>query len=60
GFGNYEIAGICVPTITTINPHPRHIGEAAAGLILDALDDADLAPVTIPLAPELLIRESSL
>lgn len=60
GFGNYEIAGICVPTITTINPHPRHIGEAAAGLILDALDYADLAPVTIPLAPELLIRESSL
>lgn len=36
GFGAYEIASICVPTLTTVNPFSRRIGEEIARLILEA------------------------
>ncbi len=38
GFGDYEIAEISVPPLTTINPFPREIGGRVAKLILDVLD----------------------
>lgn len=59
GFGNYEISGISVPSLTTINPFPREIGAETAGLILRLLDGKETAARTIPIAPELLIRQSS-
>jgi len=34
GFGAYEIAGVCHPTITTINPQPRLIGARVAEVVL--------------------------
>lgn len=37
GFGAYEIAEVCVPALTTVDPAPRNIGEAAADIIADAL-----------------------
>lgn len=37
GFGAYEIAEICVPTLTTIDPKPRLIGEWTAQIIAQAL-----------------------
>ncbi len=58
GFGDYEIAGIAVPALTTINPFPREIGTRAAGLILDVLDGRQDAPTKIAIFPELLIRQS--
>lgn len=58
GFGDYEIAGVCVPTLTTINPFPRDIGTRTAALILQVLEGMD-APQTIRITPELLIRGSS-
>jgi LacI family gluconate utilization system Gnt-I transcriptional repressor len=60
GFGDYEIAAVCVPTLTTINPFPREIGARAAELILDVLDGGDGAPRKLRIAPELLLRRSSL
>ncbi len=59
GFGDYEIAGISVPSLTTINPHPRQIGLETARVILDALDGRAASPATVQITPELLIRQSA-
>lgn len=59
GFGDYEIAGISVPALTTINPFPRDIGTRTAALILDALDGKQTSAAKIEIFPELLIRQSS-
>ena len=60
GFGDYEIAGISVPTLTTINPFPHDIGAKAAALILDVLDGRQTGNRTIGILPEFLRRQSSL
>lgn len=59
GFGDYEIAGISVPSLTTINPFPREIGSKTAELILDVLDKPDTPTRRIAISPELLIRQST-
>ncbi|WP_159947558.1 LacI family DNA-binding transcriptional regulator [Rhizobium sp. 18065] len=59
GFGDYEIAGICVPSLTTINPLPREIGKQAAQLILDVLDGRQADTATIALEPILMRRKST-
>jgi LacI family gluconate utilization system Gnt-I transcriptional repressor len=59
GFGDYEIAEVSVPALTTINPFPREIGARAATLILDVLDGRQSEPTTVAIRPELLIRQSS-
>jgi LacI family transcriptional regulator, gluconate utilization system Gnt-I transcriptional repressor len=59
GFGDYEIAGISVPALTTINPFPREIGARTAHLILEVLDGRQTGPATLRIAPELMIRASS-
>lgn len=58
GFGDYEIGGICVPALTTIDAEARQIGERTGRLILDLLDGrTDVPHVTIE--PRLIVRESS-
>jgi LacI family gluconate utilization system Gnt-I transcriptional repressor len=59
GFGDYEIAGIAVPSLTTINPFPREIGTRTAELILDVLGGRQTAAARIAISPELLIRQST-
>lgn len=59
GFGDFEVAGVAVPPLSTINPFPREIGARAAALILDVLDGHQTLPARIEIAPELLIRASS-
>ncbi len=59
GFGDYEIAGIAVPALTTINPFPRDIGARTAELILDVLGGRQDIPARIAISPELLIRQST-
>ena len=59
GFGDYEIAEVAVPALTTINPFPREIGARAAALILDVLDGRQTQPATLRIAPELIVRQSS-
>ena len=58
GFGDYEIGGISVPALTTINAQARQIGERTGQLILDLLQDRpDVSDIMIE--PELIVRESS-
>jgi LacI family transcriptional regulator, gluconate utilization system Gnt-I transcriptional repressor len=59
GFGDYEIAEVSVPALTTINPFPREIGARAAALILDVLDGQQPGAATIEIGPELMIRQST-
>ncbi|MFN4202322.1 MAG: LacI family DNA-binding transcriptional regulator [Tabrizicola sp.] len=59
GFGDYEIAEVSVPALTTINPFPREIGARTAALILDVLDGRQTEPATLRIAPELIVRQSS-
>lgn len=59
GFGDYEIAEVSVPALTTINPFPREIGAKTAALILDVLDGRQSQPATVMIRPELMIRRSS-
>ena len=58
GFGDYEIGGISVPALTTINAQARQIGERTGQLILNLLQNLqDVGDITIE--PELIVRESS-
>jgi LacI family transcriptional regulator, gluconate utilization system Gnt-I transcriptional repressor len=59
GFGDYDIGAVCVPPLTTINPFPRDIGIRTAALILDVRDARQTTPACIRIAPELLLRGSS-
>lgn len=59
GFGDYEIAGIAVPALTTINPFPHDIGARTAALILNVLDGLQDSPARIAIRPELLLRQST-
>lgn len=43
GFGAYDIAEVCVPTLTTVDPKPSQIGTCAAELVLDLLKDPTAA-----------------
>jgi LacI family gluconate utilization system Gnt-I transcriptional repressor len=59
GFGDYEIGGISVPPLTTINPFPHRIGASAAALIVDVLEGRQSGPAVVRVVPELLVRGSS-
>lgn len=58
GFGDYDIAGISVPSMTTIDAHAREIGRQAGALILGLLD-GDQHRTSVTISPQLIIRESS-
>ena len=61
GFGAYEISDICVPPITSVDPHCYQIGVLSAqriiGLLSEGSDDTTTSQTV--LAPELLIRAST-
>lgn len=59
GFGDYEIAAICVPALTTINPYPYEIGRRAAAIIVEALAGGIAAPRSAVIAPALLPRQTT-
>ena len=59
GFGDFELAAVSVPSLTTINAFARDIGLRAAGVILDVLDGRQGAPARVVIAPELIVRGSS-
>jgi LacI family transcriptional regulator, gluconate utilization system Gnt-I transcriptional repressor len=58
GFGDYEIAEVAVPSLTTINPFPHDIGIGVAELILRVLDGRQPEAARVEVAPRLLIRQS--
>jgi LacI family transcriptional regulator, gluconate utilization system Gnt-I transcriptional repressor len=59
GFGNYEIAEVSVPALTSINPYPREIGSQTAELIIRLLDNGQQSPLRMTIAPQLLVRQST-
>ena len=60
GFGAYEIAGICVPTITTIDPHPGRIGRRTAELLLMAMNgDTAGERLRFEIVPDLVVGGST-
>lgn len=58
GFGDYEIGGISVPRLTTIDAQAREIGRRAGSLIIGLLDDEHSIP-SVNVEPRLIVRESS-
>jgi LacI family gluconate utilization system Gnt-I transcriptional repressor len=61
GFGAYEISDICVPPITSIDPHCYQIGFLTARRIIDLLSDQPDSETgnRIVLQPDLLVRAST-
>jgi LacI family transcriptional regulator, gluconate utilization system Gnt-I transcriptional repressor len=59
GFGNYDVGAICVPSLTTVDPSPARIGAMVAQLLAELERNPDLPPVCHRIAPQLLVRESS-
>jgi len=45
GFGAYDIAEVCVPSLTTIDPHPADIGRQTAQLVRSLLQTAQTRTV---------------
>lgn len=60
GFGNFEIAGISVPEITTVDPFPTEIGRRTADLIVRLLAGENGGAFTCEkITPEFLPRAST-
>jgi len=59
GFGDYDIAALCVPALTTINPFPHQIGLRAAQLLLQILAEPTLPQQIIRLQPQLIVRQTT-
>jgi LacI family transcriptional regulator, gluconate utilization system Gnt-I transcriptional repressor len=59
GFGDYEIASVSVPSLTTIDPFPRAIGSLTAELICKVLQQGADRPSCIEIDPKLIARQSS-
>lgn len=58
GFGDYEIGGVSVPSLTTINAFAEEIGRRTADLLLSAMAGTMSAPAQIKIHPQLIIRQS--
>lgn len=62
GFGAYDIAGISVPTITTIDPKASEIGAKTAQMVLGLLETSELerpASLHDQIVPLLKVGQSS-
>lgn len=61
GFGAFEISAICVPTITTIDPHAAEIGRRTAELIRRVLsgEQNESDPIRVRIEPQISIRQST-
>lgn len=61
GFGNFEIADVAEPAITTIDPFPARIGAEAGSLIARLLREGEKesGPTVIRVEPQLVVRAST-
>ena len=61
GFGAYEVARVCVPSITTIDPHCHEIGQLAGERILRLLDlrDEGGGEAVVRIMPSMMANESA-
>jgi LacI family gluconate utilization system Gnt-I transcriptional repressor len=58
GFGAYDLAGMSVPTITTIDPFPAEIGLQAARIVVNQIESHE-APITRVITPLLKPGQST-
>jgi LacI family transcriptional regulator len=58
GFSNEPFTKLIDPPLSSIEQFPYKMGEAAAQLFLDEMDDENYIPQTIEMMPELMIRKS--
>jgi LacI family transcriptional regulator len=56
GFDGIDLATYVHPTLTTVAATPTHVGEVAASMLLDAIDEPDAPParVRIELGPMIM------
>lgn len=62
GFGAYDISSVCVPTLTTIDPHPADIGRRTGELIVSLLREGgqkEKGPIRVAIEPNISMGESS-
>ncbi len=59
GFGDYEIAAVCFPSLTTVDAFARAIGQRAAEVIRQALAGDLTLPQAIAITPALIRRQST-
>ncbi|HEX6557650.1 MAG TPA: LacI family DNA-binding transcriptional regulator [Ktedonobacteraceae bacterium] len=59
GFDDFEWASVMYPRLTTVSQPTYEIGQKAAQLLFERLENRDAAPQVIRLQPQLIIRESS-
>lgn len=63
GFGDFEVASCCVPSITTVGVHCHDIGHRAGNLLMRAIEGArsgtELATETIITDYQVIARESA-
>jgi DNA-binding LacI/PurR family transcriptional regulator len=58
GYDGIQLGSYIRPTLTTLKTAPRVIGAEAARLLLDQIDELDVADVQVPPA-EMMLREST-
>jgi DNA-binding LacI/PurR family transcriptional regulator len=58
GFDDFEWAAVMHPRLTTVRQPTYEIGEKAAQLLFDRLEQRDALPQVVRLQPRLIIRES--
>jgi LacI family transcriptional regulator len=60
GFGDWQIAELITPTLTTMRSNPVHIGELTARNLITQIDGvAQFQDLQVEFEPELVIREST-
>ncbi len=61
GFGAYDVGAVCVPPLTTIDPHCAEIGRRTGKLLVDLLSESEprRARVSIEIDPAMLARGST-
>lgn len=59
GFGDYDLASLVTPALTTVRTRPVEMGVRSAQLLLERLDGADDAPSPITLQHQLIRRGSA-
>lgn len=59
GFDDFEWAAVMRPRLTTVRQPTYEIGQKAAQILFDRLEERDATPQVIRIEPQLIIRESS-
>jgi LacI family transcriptional regulator len=59
GFDDVDEAALSRPSLSMVAMTPRKIGEEAAGLLLERIEQPDAPPRQIVVAPTVVVRESS-